>query len=107
MAENEVISWRDLQRGTRKLTAKMWHNPEGDIIPTKGDLKGQPRASKGEVPTYLVRYDKDYIIHWFINNVLEPLMISDEDTFDHVLDFVWNHYEAILANSTIKSNDKE
>lgn len=69
--DDEIIHWSQLQGNPfiKKPTTAMYFT--GEILVVKGLLKGQPR-NKSLSDFYHVKYDKSYVIKYFINKIVLP-----------------------------------
>lgn len=101
-----IYYWQRIQRGSVRLTAKMWHSPDGDVIPLRCDIKGLPRTIGTKSPTRLVRFDKHYAIQFIIDRVIKPLAIGSREQLDELLASTWAIYSDQQAK-TQKTDEEE
>lgn len=92
MSESKIYSWKDVQSGVcnRSLEPLMF-SPVGCVHTSKQLLKGESRKNAtGE--ERLFRYDREYVVYWFLKKIVEPLGLYVEK--EEVLEVIEKAYAA-------------
>lgn len=91
---DHIYYWQRIQRGAVRLTPKMWHSPDGDIIPLHCDIKGTRRTIGKKSPVRLVRFDKYYVVQFVVDRIIKALSINSREQLEELLMTTWNVYQS-------------